>query len=97
VKGEPRIVVEHITRLRDDIAPHWPAPPGKGGYRVVIEGSPSLTCTLELEGDGGDENSGGLIVTAMRLLNAIPAVVEAPPGLLSALDIPLITGRGLLR
>lgn len=97
VGGEPRIVVEHITRLREDIAPHWPAPPGKGGYRVRVEGSPTLTCTLELEGDGGDENSGGLIVTAMRLLNAIPAVVEAPPGLLSALDLPLVTGRGLMR
>ncbi len=97
VGGEPRIIVEHITRLRDDIAPHWPAPPGKGGYRVRVEGSPTITVTLELEGDGGDENSGGLIVTAMRLLNAIPAVVEAPPGLLSALDIPLVTGRGLMR
>jgi 2,4-diaminopentanoate dehydrogenase len=97
VTGEPRIIVEHVTRLREDIAPHWPAPPGKGGYRVRIEGSPSLTCELQLEGDGGDENSGGLIVTAMRLLNAIPAVVEAPPGLLSALDIPLIIGRGLLK
>jgi 4-hydroxy-tetrahydrodipicolinate reductase len=32
----------------------------------------------------------------MRLVNAIPAVVEAPPGLLTALDLPLITGRGLL-
>ncbi len=97
VGGEPRIIVEHVTRLRDDIAPHWPAPPGKGGYRVRIEGSPSLTCELQLEGDGGDENSGGLLVTAMRLLNAIPAVVEAPPGILSALDIPLTTGRGLLK
>jgi len=96
VGGEPRIIVEHVTRLRDDIAPHWPAPPGKGGYRVRIEGSPSLTCELQLEGDEGDENSGGLIVTAMRLLNAIPAVVDAPPGLLSSLDIPLTTGRGLL-
>ncbi len=97
VGGEPRIIVEHVTRLREDIAPHWPAPPGKGGYRVRIEGSPSLTCELQLEGDGGDENSGGLIVTAMRLLNAIPAVCEAPPGLLSALDIPFVTGRGLMR
>jgi len=97
VGGEPRIVVEHVTRLREDLAPHWPAPPGKGGYRVLVEGSPKLTVTLELEGDGGDENSGGLIVTAMRLLNAIPAVVQAPPGLLSALDLPLVTGRGLMR
>jgi 2,4-diaminopentanoate dehydrogenase len=97
VGGEPRIVVEHITRLREDIAPHWPPPPGKGGYKVRLEGSPTITLTLEMEGDGGDENSGGLIVTATRLLNAIPAVVEAPPGLLSALDLPLITGKGLMR
>ncbi|HJR19511.1 MAG TPA: diacylglycerol kinase, partial [Actinomycetota bacterium] len=53
--------------------------------------------TLEMEGDGGDENSGGLIVTATRLLNAIPSVVNAPPGVLSALDLPLITGKGLMR
>jgi 4-hydroxy-tetrahydrodipicolinate reductase len=33
----------------------------------------------------------------MRVLNAIPAVVAAPPGLLTPLDLPLITGRGLLR
>jgi hypothetical protein len=96
VAGVPRIVVEHVTRLRDDIAPEWPAPPGAGGYRVVIEGSPRLTCELTLAGDGGDENSGGLIVTAMRLVNAIPFVCDAAPGLLSALDLPLITGRGLV-
>jgi 4-hydroxy-tetrahydrodipicolinate reductase len=29
------------------------------------------------------------------LVNAIPAVCAAVPGLLSALDLPLITGRGL--
>ena len=46
-----------------------------------------------MEGDGGDENSAGLIVTAQRLLNAIPAVCDAPPGLLSALDIPFVTGH----
>ena len=33
----------------------------------------------------------------MRLVNGVPAVVAAPPGLLSALDLPLLTGRGLLR
>jgi hypothetical protein len=96
VDGQPKIVVEHVTRLRPDIAPHWPAPPGKGGYRVKISGSPNINVSLELEGDGGDENSGGLIVTAMRLLNSIPAVCDAPPGVLSALDLPLVTGRGLM-
>jgi 4-hydroxy-tetrahydrodipicolinate reductase len=105
VGDRPVVIVEHVTRLRDDIAPDWPAPPGQGpsgpqsgrpgGYRVRIEGSPSITCELQTAGDDGDENS-GVIVTAMRLLNAIPAVCAAPPGLLSALDLPLVTGRGLV-
>ena len=95
VGGRPSIVVEHVTRLRDDLAPDWPAPPGVGGYRILIEGSPSITCELMTAGDGGDENSGGLIVTAMRLVNAIPAVCDGPPGLLSTLDVPLVTGKGL--
>jgi 4-hydroxy-tetrahydrodipicolinate reductase len=33
----------------------------------------------------------------MRAIHAIPAVCAAKPGLLSALDLPLITGRGNLR
>ena len=32
----------------------------------------------------------------MRLVNAIPAVVEAAPGLLTALDLPPVSGRGLV-
>ncbi len=88
----PRIVVEHVTRLRADLAPDWPQPPGVGGYRVIVEGMPRMNLELTLAGDGGDENAGGLIVTAMRLVNAIPAVCEAPPGLLSALDLPIALG-----
>ena len=33
----------------------------------------------------------------MRLVNAVPSVVAAAPGVLTALDLPLITGRGLVR
>jgi hypothetical protein len=71
---------------------------------VFLEEQPSSVADLSLaphpgplEADGGDESSGGLIVTAMRPLNAIPAVCAAPPGVLSALDLPLVTGRGLMR
>lgn len=97
VGGKPRIILEHVTRLRPDIAPDWPHPPGVGGYRVLIDGEPKLSCELTLEGSDGDENTGGLVVTAMRLVNAIPMVCEAPPGLLSALGLGLVTGRGLMR
>jgi 2,4-diaminopentanoate dehydrogenase len=97
VRGEPRIVLEHVTRINDEVAPEWPNLPGQGGYRVDIEGNPSLHCQFHFEGEDGDHNTGGLTATAMRCLNAIPAVCDAAPGLLSALDLPLVTGRGLLR
>ena len=95
--GRPVIVLEHVTRLRDDLAPDWPQPAGQGCYRVEVSGEPNYTLDLRLLGTNGDHNTAGLKATAMRLVNAVPAVVEAPPGLLTALDLPLITGRGLLR
>lgn len=95
--GRPAVVLEHVTRLRDDLGPEWPQPTGLGCYRVEIRGEPNYTVDLQLVGTDGDHNTAGLKATAMRLVNAVPAVVEAPPGLLTALDLPLITGRGLLR
>ncbi len=94
--GRPVVVVEHVTRLRPDLAPDWPQPTGQGCYRVVVSGEPNYTLDLQLLGEDGDHNTAGLKATAMRLVNAVPAVVEAPPGLLTALDLPLITGRGLV-
>ena len=94
--GKAVIVLEHVTRLHDDLAPEWPQPAGHGCYRVTITGEPNYTLDLQLLGTDGDHNTAGLKATAMRLVNAIPAVVEGAPGLLTALDLPPITGRGLV-
>ncbi|OBJ10952.1 dihydrodipicolinate reductase [Mycobacterium sp. 1482292.6] len=110
VDGKPTFVLDHVTRMRDDIAPDWPQPhisippkdlgygqaSGRGLYRVEIEGSPSMRCEFEMAEDA-DHDLGARIAGASRMVNAIPAVCAAPPGLLSALDLPLITGAGLLR
>ncbi|MCS5619961.1 MAG: hypothetical protein NZ808_08880 [Myxococcota bacterium] len=45
----------------------------------------------------GDPAVGGVILTATRIVNAIPAVVAAEPRPLSALDLPLITGKVLYK
>jgi hypothetical protein len=95
VGGRPAIVVEHVTRLDDALAPEWPQ--GNGSYRVVITGTPTMRCEFEFEDERGDHAVGGVLLTATRLVNAIPAVCRAEPGLLSALDLPLVTGRGLYR
>jgi 2,4-diaminopentanoate dehydrogenase len=94
--GRPVCVLEHVTRLRPDLGADWPQPAGQGCYRVQISGEPNYTLDLQLLGTDGDHNTAGLKATAMRLVNAVEAVVAAPPGLLTALDLPLITGRGLL-
>ncbi len=94
VDGVPRLVVEHVTRMSDDLCPDWPQ--SDGGYRVIIEGVPRMVCHLDMEDEHGDHAVGGVILTATRLVNAIPAVCEARPGPLSALDLPLVTGRGLM-
>jgi 2,4-diaminopentanoate dehydrogenase len=94
--GRPVVIVEHVTRLHDDVAPDWPEQVGQGLYRVIVEGEPTIHCELTFSGEDGDHNSGGLIVTATRLLNAVPAVVAAAPGMLSVLDLPLTTGKGLV-
>ena len=94
--GRAAIVLEHVTRLRDDLAPEWPQPAGQGCYRVTIIGEPVYTLDLQLVGTDGDHNTAGLKATAMRLVNAVPAVVDASPGLLTALDLPPTYGLGLL-
>jgi 4-hydroxy-tetrahydrodipicolinate reductase len=97
VRGRPAIVVEHVTRLRDDLAPDWPQPTGSGCYRIQVDGNPGMRCELTLAGEDGDHNTGGLVATAMRVLNAIPAVCAAPPGLVSALDLGLYSACCLVR
>ena len=97
VGGEPRIVLEHVTRIDDALAPEWPQPVGHSGYRVIVSGSPTYTCDVQMMGADGDHNTAGLVGTAARIVNAIPAVCAASPGLLSVLDLPLVTGKGLMR
>lgn len=96
VKGAPVIVLEHITRLRDDLCPDWPQPAQEGGnYRIEITGEPCYALDLCLSSPNGDHNHAGVLATATRVVNAIPAVVAAQPGIRTTLDLPLVTGKGL--
>ncbi|MCB1614686.1 MAG: hypothetical protein KDI30_01605 [Pseudomonadales bacterium] len=94
VDGRDAIVLEHVTRLTDDIAPHWPQ--GKG-YKVIIEGEPKMTIGMDMEDKYGDHAVAGVIQTATCIVNAIPAVVQQKPGMVAALDLPKVTGKGLYR
>ena len=94
--GRPAIVVEHTTRLREDLRPDWPQPAQPGGsYRVEISGEPSYRVDICPTSSRGDHNHAAIVAAAGRIVNAIPAVVAAPAGIRTTLDLPLITGKTL--
>jgi hypothetical protein len=103
VGGREVITIEHVNKLALDLAPEW----GKGGenpvYRVRIEGEPDISCDMTASladpssvGSDMSAGAGAMVSTAMRVVNAIPHVVAAKPGLLSALDLPLTIPRNSL-
>ena len=96
INGEARIVVDHITKLRDQ---DFREVPFEGnGYRLKIEGEPNFQIDLKLsphDRNPAAVEHAGYIAGAMTLVNAIPAVCDAPPGVLSYLDLRPHPSRNL--
>jgi hypothetical protein len=91
VEGKIRISSHHYERLVPEAAPEWPAPPGNGGYRIVIKGEPSMTLDVAFD---DDPMTGGNIFTGARVAACIPAVCDATPGLHTVMTLPYgITGQ----
>ncbi|HVQ84520.1 MAG TPA: dihydrodipicolinate reductase, partial [Mycobacterium sp.] len=97
VDGREAIVIEHVTRLAHDVAPDWPTGIGDLSYRVMITGDPDIDCTMaatlkdprKAGVAGMTSGAGAMVATAMRVVNAVPYVIAAEPGLLSSVDLPL--------
>ena len=93
VGGREALTIEHVTRMGADQAPDWPT--GRG-WRVTIEGEPSMTLDSRIAVNGEDDTEQGCLGTAMHAIHAIRPVVAADPGIRTFLDLPMITGRGIL-
>jgi hypothetical protein len=98
VDDEPVLIVEHVTRLSEDQRPDWPQPAQSGGsYRVEVIGEPSYVVDICQKSVWGDHNYSAIATGAGRIVNAIPTVIAATPGIHTSLDMPLIGGKGLLQ
>ena len=98
VEGHPLLVVDHVTRIDDACAPDWPRSAVGGEHRVLLTGHPDLVVSVHGTEPGEPGAAGGGNATAAnRIVNAIPAVVAAPPGPLTPLDLPPISGAAQLR
>ncbi len=98
VDGRPLLVVEHITRIDDDCAPDWQQSTSPGGeHRVELTGHPNLAVSVHGTEPGEPGAAGGGNASAAnRIVNAIPAVIAAPPGPVHPRDLPPISGAAQL-
>jgi hypothetical protein len=99
-RGRAVITLSIIWQMGKDLEPSWPF---EGGYHIEIEGEPSIRTRVELHQPSPRELSRekrgmglSMIATAMPVVNAIPAVCEAAPGVRTYLDLPLIRASHLL-
>ncbi len=94
VDGRDAIVLEHIIRMSRDVAPDWPSAHNDATYRVDVDGVPEIHCEMTVGAvEGHGAGRAAMAATAMRVVNAIPYVVAAEPGLLSSLDLPMTLPR----
>ena len=93
IDGRRALTVEHITRMGADQAPEWP---NGRGWKVTIEGLPSMVLESRIAIHDEDDTDQGCLGTAMHAVHAIAPVCAAAPGIRTFLDLPTIVGRGVL-
>jgi 2,4-diaminopentanoate dehydrogenase len=100
VAGREVIEIRGRWRKGQTLDPDWPL---DMGYTIEVQGQPTIKTTLsflpppDFRGETLDDYIMlGLTITAMPAINAIPAVVAAPPGIATYNDLPLLLPRGVL-
>jgi hypothetical protein len=99
VQGREAVVVEHVNRMCEDIAPEWEKATTVGCMRIKIEGDPnvSMECSVGDPSKPEELAYDGYLMTVMRIVNAIPYVCAAPAGITTFRDLPLTTPSNAFR
>jgi hypothetical protein len=99
VDGEPLISQENIYFVDPKeyaaIAADWPQPPGGGGYRVSLRGNPNMKIEFVISEENPSmtaRTEALFSLTGGRMVNAIAAVCESPPGHKTHLELPALVG-----
>jgi 4-hydroxy-tetrahydrodipicolinate reductase len=98
VGGKEVVTLEHVTRLHPDLAPDWPQPVARDGcYRIIISGWPSYELNLHSTSPDGNNYLGMEAATGLWLVNNIPNVCQAAPGIIDPYNFGLEKRPGLFR
>jgi len=81
------------TMSDDALDPHWDDPKG---FSVVIDGEPYIDATIRFGHPGQDVMTVLMDSTAVAAVNAIPFLCDAPPGVITPIDLPITGSPGAL-
>jgi hypothetical protein len=88
--GKLRVENQLLWVLGKDVAPaSWPY--GDGAWSIKIEGDPCIETRIDTS-TGFDARQPDVLMTGAHAVNAIPAVVAGPVGVLTHRDLPLFSG-----
>lgn len=91
-KGKEVIRFTQYAYITRDTIPQWPLRPV--GWRLAVHGDAPLTLDMPFPVALDDLASYVPAYNANLPVNAVPYVCEAPAGLLTTADLPVILGRG---
>ena len=87
--GRERIVLQHFTRMAEDLAPEWPH---GHGWLIDLEGEPTIKARIDIGSDSVMPTDDACMATAMHAIHAVPYVVAAAPGIMLLTDAPPLAG-----
>lgn len=98
VDGKPLVVAEHVNFGCEAAAPDWQRPQlgDNGVYRVVVRANPDLDVQMAFAGRHSG-SIGGRLACANHIVNAIPAVCAAAPGVVTVTELDHYHGRAAER
>jgi 2,4-diaminopentanoate dehydrogenase len=91
---EPLIEIETLWTVGGEYPDHWPTP--EHGWTLTIEGDPSMRthfislASFTRAASMEEHVRAASVATGMQILNAVPAVCDAPPGFATMASLPLI-------
>jgi hypothetical protein len=83
----------------ENLEPAWTLGPEGQRYEMEVRGNPDIMIAVkgfhsEVGGEGPEH---GIVGTAAHCVNSVPAVCAADPGILTLLDLPLISAKAAPR
>ena len=99
--GRPLVEIETLWTVGGEYPGHWPTP--QHGWTLTIEGDPSMRthffslASFTRAASMEEHVRSASVATAMQVLNAVPALCEAPTGFVTMATLPLIRNAAAFR